>query len=299
MTSDVTLYTTPGCSACAAVKRYLDARGVSYNEKDVSQNEAWVDEMKRVSGGGIAPVTVVGDRAFYGTFEQQRPQLETALALWKGPTMNNVITRTLVLLAASTAFVLVMAFALPPAPTTLASTNQEHTEGHDTSEPHHVTVDSEEAFIAGMVPHHQEAVDSSEIILGVTERPEVRSFAQNIIATQNAEIDTLTGWLEQFYPDAQAAAYTPMMESLEGLSPEEDDRTFLEGMIVHHQGAVQMAQSYLTGSFEKRPEVADMAEAIVSAQEGEISQMRGWLSDWYGDADAGGGTDDGAEHGGH
>lgn len=79
-TLDITLYTTPGCSACAAVKRYLDSKGHSYTEKDVSQNEAWVDEMKRLSGVRIAPVTIIGDKAFYGTFDQQRPQLDAALA---------------------------------------------------------------------------------------------------------------------------------------------------------------------------------------------------------------------------
>lgn len=77
---DITLYTTPGCSACAAVKRYLDTKGLSYTEKDVSQNEAWVEEMKRLSGVRIAPVTIIDDKAFYGTFDQQRLQLDTALA---------------------------------------------------------------------------------------------------------------------------------------------------------------------------------------------------------------------------
>lgn len=76
---DITLYTTPGCSACAAVKRYLDTKGITYTEKDVSQNEAWIDEMKCLSGVRIAPVTVVNDKAFYGTFDQQRPQLDAAL----------------------------------------------------------------------------------------------------------------------------------------------------------------------------------------------------------------------------
>lgn len=77
---DITLYTTPGCSACAAVKRYLGMKGVTYTEKDVSRNEVWVDEMKRLSGVRIAPVTVVNGKAFYGTFDQQRPQLDAALA---------------------------------------------------------------------------------------------------------------------------------------------------------------------------------------------------------------------------
>jgi len=84
MTPHVTLYTTPGCSACAALKRYLDTKGIPFEEKDVSQNEAWLDEMKRRSGVRIAPVTVVGDEAFYGTFDQQRPKLEAALRAFQG-----------------------------------------------------------------------------------------------------------------------------------------------------------------------------------------------------------------------
>ena len=79
-TPEVTLYTTPGCADCAAVKRYLEHKGVAFEEKDVSLNEAWVDEMKEVSGVRIAPVTVVGEESFYGTFDKQKPGLERALA---------------------------------------------------------------------------------------------------------------------------------------------------------------------------------------------------------------------------
>ncbi len=79
----ITLYTTPGCAACAAIKRYLGAKGLTYTEKDVSQNEAWIDEMKRLAGVRIAPVTLIGDKAFYGTFDRQRPQLEAALAAYQ------------------------------------------------------------------------------------------------------------------------------------------------------------------------------------------------------------------------
>lgn len=75
----VTLYTTPGCADCAAVKHYLEHKGVAFQEKDVSTNPAWIAEMKEVAGVRIAPVTVVGDRAFYGTFDKQRPGLDQAL----------------------------------------------------------------------------------------------------------------------------------------------------------------------------------------------------------------------------
>ena len=80
----VTLYTTPGCADCAAVKRFLETKGTAFTEKDVSKNPAWIDEMKRVSGVRIAPVTVVGDKSFYGTFDKQKPGLERALSGLEG-----------------------------------------------------------------------------------------------------------------------------------------------------------------------------------------------------------------------
>ena len=81
--TQVTIYTTPGCPDCAAVKRYLEQKGISYKEKDVSQNPAWIDEMKQVAGVRIAPVTVVGDQAFYGTFDTQRPKIDDAIVNYK------------------------------------------------------------------------------------------------------------------------------------------------------------------------------------------------------------------------
>ncbi len=207
--------------------------------------------------------------------------------------MSNVVTRSLVLLAVSTAIVLVSAFVAPPedpSHTVVASTESGEMAGHDMSGMS-MAVDSEEAFITGMIPHHQEAVESAQAVLETTERPEIRTFAQEVIAVQTEEIALLEGWREQFYPDASPAGYAPMMSDPAGLNSDEADRAFLEGMIVHHQGATEMAQSYLGADFEKQGEVAAMAEAIVTVQDGEIEQMQGWLNEWYGDA--------GADHDGH
>ena len=75
----VTIYTTPGCAACAAVKRYLDSKEVRYRELDVATCDRHLADMVRASGVRIAPVTVVGSEAFYGDFGRQRPLLEAAL----------------------------------------------------------------------------------------------------------------------------------------------------------------------------------------------------------------------------
>jgi uncharacterized protein (DUF305 family) len=197
--------------------------------------------------------------------------------------MNNVVTRSLVMLAVSTALVLVAAFALParnPAPTPVGA-DQEGMAGHGMSGMS-ISVDSEAAFITGMIPHHQEAVASAQAVLETTERPEVRELARDVIETQTQEIAMLEGWLTRWYPDAAEADYAPMMTELTGLSSDEADRTFLEGMIGHHRGAIDMAQSYLNADFEKQGDVVQLAEAIVSVQDAEITQMQAWLDDWYG-----------------
>lgn len=80
----ITIYTTPGCSACAAVKQYLTRKGLAFEEKDVTTDPAWLDEMKAVSGVRIAPVTVVGEQAIYGTFDRQLLAIDAALARLKG-----------------------------------------------------------------------------------------------------------------------------------------------------------------------------------------------------------------------
>ncbi len=149
-----------------------------------------------------------------------------------------------------------------------------------------MTVDSEEAFITSMIPHHQEAVESARAVLETTTRPEVRALAQNVIATQTEEIATLEGWRDQWYADAAAAAYEPMMAGPEGLNPGEADRAFLEGMVEHHQGAIMMAQSYLDANFEKQAGIVQTAEAIVTVQDGEVERMQSWLNEWYGDTNA-------------
>src|SRR3990167_6312526 len=58
------------------------------------------------------------------------------------------------------------------------------------------------------------------------------------------------------------------------------DRHFIEQMIPHHDDAITMAELALTRA--KRPEIKNLATAIVTAQTKENNQMRTWYQDWYG-----------------
>lgn len=60
------------------------------------------------------------------------------------------------------------------------------------------------------------------------------------------------------------------------------DLLFIDGMIMHHQGAIEMAQEAQTQA--TKPEIKDLADAIIVAQEAEITQMQTWRQTWYPDA---------------
>lgn len=72
---------------------------------------------------------------------------------------------------------------------------------------------------------------------------------------------------------------TKGVEALRGLKGKEFDIAFLSQMIVHHQGAVDMAEDAL--EVAKEPTTKTEAQKVVDAQKKEIDQMKGWLKEWY------------------
>jgi uncharacterized protein (DUF305 family) len=58
------------------------------------------------------------------------------------------------------------------------------------------------------------------------------------------------------------------------------DQHFIEQMIPHHEGAIEMAK--LAQERSKRPEILTLAKAIIQSQSKEITQMQTWYKNWYG-----------------
>lgn len=81
----------------------------------------------------------------------------------------------------------------------------------------------------------------------------------------------------------QAMSMSDMMASmnaeLAGKTGDAFDQAFLSEMIMHHQGAVEMAQLALTNA--KHQEIKDLANAIITAQNKEIVEMKAWQKAWY------------------
>jgi uncharacterized protein (DUF305 family) len=69
-----------------------------------------------------------------------------------------------------------------------------------------------------------------------------------------------------------------MAESLKGKQDDEFDKAFMAEMIVHHQGAVDMAK--LAENNAKHDEIKKMSREIIAAQEAEIEEMKQWQIDW-------------------
>lgn len=152
-------------------------------------------------------------------------------------------------------------------------------------------------FIDGMVPHHEGGVVMAQDALQKSKRPQIRKLADEIIKAQDKEINQMKQWRQGWYPKAPS---TPMawhaqmnhmmpmsqdqiksmrMDMDLGAADNEFDLRFLDAMIPHHEGAVVMALDAVKKS--KRPEIKKLAQTIISSQQAEIEQMKGWRKAWY------------------
>ena len=146
---------------------------------------------------------------------------------------------------------------------------------------------SDERFIDAMVPHHQGAIDMAEVALENAEHPELLQLAENVISTQQAEIEELRRIKEQEFGTSEVPAQMGP-EEMEMMGMEDPaelanqrpfDKAFINAMIPHHESAIEMAQVALAES--ANPTIRDLAGRIVDDQTREIEQLRGWLEEWY------------------
>ncbi len=144
------------------------------------------------------------------------------------------------------------------------------------------------AFAAGMVPHHQGAVEMAKLELAQGKDLVLRKLAENIVQTQQQEIEQMNRFLAskpayavQAEPlSAMNLAYIkaigPMHEKMmQGMMQADPDTAFAAGMLAHHEGAVEMAK--VQWRYGKNKAIRELAQNILHAQQGEIELMNGWL----------------------
>ena len=165
----------------------------------------------------------------------------------------------------------------PVAPTSAAAPGAQVSAEHN---------DADIAFAQGMIPHHRQAVEMSALATGRAGSDEVRRLAAAIEQAQAPEIAQMRGFLAAWgAPEPGGMGHGGMghggmagmmtgdqMRRLEQSTGAAFDRMFLEMMIAHHEGAVQMAQTELADGAD--PQARALAQEIIDAQQSEITVMR-------------------------
>ncbi|MFI6208985.1 DUF305 domain-containing protein [Streptomyces sp. NPDC051041] len=139
-------------------------------------------------------------------------------------------------------------------------------------------------FAKGMIPHHRQAVEMADLAPERARSAEVKKLAADIEKAQGPEIEKLSGWLASWGEEvpAEGAMDHSMhgmggmmtaeeMTELEKASGEAFDTAFMEMMIKHHEGAVEMARTeQADGAYAPAKK---MAADIIASQGAEIEQM--------------------------
>ena len=149
--------------------------------------------------------------------------------------------------------------------------------------------DDDVMFAQMMIPHHEQAVEMSDIALDPTvgASDAVRQLATRIKGAQDPEIELMTGLLTGWGKSTEmdkSMDHSSMMDgmltvgeldALSSLRGADFDRAWMEAMVKHHEGALAMANDVLEGGSD--PSVRKLAEEIVAGQQAEIDEMRGLL----------------------
>ena len=196
--------------------------------------------------------------------------------------MRSVTRRVAAALAAATAALLLSSCSSPASD---GHTGHEHTnEPVITGQPAGYNAD-DVAFATNMIPHHQQAVDLSAMVPDRSTNAGLVALAQQISAAQQPEINVMKVFLVQWNenPDTnsghaghgnamQGMVDATTMTKLESLTGAEFDKLWLESMIGHHQGAIEMAKAEIANG--DNVDAKNLAKNIVTTQEAEIGQMK-------------------------
>lgn len=140
-------------------------------------------------------------------------------------------------------------------------------------------------FAQMMIPHHAQAIQMSDIMLAkMGLDPKIVSLVTDIKAAQGPEIEKMTGWLTSWGEATKMSGSHAMngmlssteLDQLAAAQGAEAGKLFLEQMIAHHDGAVEMAAEAVRDG--KSADVIALAKSIVASQETEIKVMKEMLA---------------------
>jgi uncharacterized protein (DUF305 family) len=142
--------------------------------------------------------------------------------------------------------------------------------------------DADIAFAQNMSEHHNQAVEMSFVVLANSENSDLKGLAYDIINTQSTQRGMMMAWLQNWDESlnsdldhtqmkAMGMASKVEMERLYELGANELDALFVELMIQHHMGGIEMAENYTqVGKYEL---LISLAETMIAGQRGEIEYL--------------------------
>ncbi|KRB36165.1 DUF305 domain-containing protein [Microbacterium sp. Root180] len=141
-------------------------------------------------------------------------------------------------------------------------------------------------FAQMMIPHHEQAVEMSNVLLakdGIDE--DVTALAERIKAAQQPEIELMEEWLDDWEAEmpmdgmdhGDGMMSQDDMAALEDAAGDEASALFLEQMIEHHEGAIIMAEGEVEAGQD--PDAVALAEKIIEDQTAEIEEMKQLLDE--------------------
>ena len=143
---------------------------------------------------------------------------------------------------------------------------------------------AEAMFVTGMILHHEQALVMTGLVGTRTAREDVRALAGRIERSQDAEIARMRRWLAARGVSADATSHahhampgmltSEQMQELREATGTSFDRRFLELMIQHHEGALEMVRTLRT----EDPELYRFAADVDADQRAEIARMRRMLT---------------------
>jgi uncharacterized protein (DUF305 family) len=183
--------------------------------------------------------------------------------------------------------------------------NFHHPSNQNNSAQKRMMAQPDQHFIEMMIPHHQGAIEMSDLALSRAKHPEIKKLAIAIQENQAREIQQMRTWYKTWYgkevPPAPAMNHQGMMPSKEGMdnsmmsthhpmggmkmdlaalkNAPDFDKEFLRQMIPHHQMAIMMSQKI--SRVAKKSEIRNLAQSIIKSQSAEIKEMKQWKQTWY------------------
>jgi uncharacterized protein (DUF305 family) len=152
-------------------------------------------------------------------------------------------------------------------------------------------------FLTHMTMHHEQALEMAALVPSRSHREELIRFARYVDGSQRAEIDQMKSLLAAAAdrgmepPHHEMHGDPPMngmlsraqMAALAAASDSDFERLWLQGMIHHHEGALDMAREQQERQFREHRQpfgIDTMVDDILVVQRAEITKMKGWLVQW-------------------